>query len=253
MLWNASAINDAPVQASDGLIGTVSDMLFDDRHWMVRWLVVDTGDWLSGRKVILPPSALGHPDPASGTFPVKLTRQQVEDSPAIGPDEHVSPDHEAGAVEHYGLSPYWSAGYLAGYHAQWASTPFPVSGSAETARRIDDAENDRFNPSLRSFALLHGYHVESRDGDLGHVEDFLVDDTNWNIRFLVLDTRNWWAGKKVLVSPKSVLSIDWQARMLTLDVARQAVKDSPAYDPAAVLDIDFDRRVDRHYGLGHNT
>ncbi|MEO9229452.1 MAG: PRC-barrel domain-containing protein [Devosia sp.] len=249
MIWNASAINNYPVEASDGPIGIVSDFLFDDTHWMVRWLVVDTGRWLPGRKVILPPSALGHPDPAKGTFSVKLTQRQVEDSPSIGAGEPVSRGHEAGAVEHYGLSPYWSAGYLDSYRAQWGSTPFPVSGNEEQARRIADAEHDRYNPALRSFALLHGYHVESRDGDLGHVHDFLVDDAIWDIRFLVIDTRNWWPGKKVLISPKSVLEIDWQGKMVTVDVDRQKVKDSPAYDPTVVVDEAFDHHTHRHYGL----
>ncbi|MEP7241391.1 MAG: PRC-barrel domain-containing protein [Devosia sp.] len=249
MLWNASAINNYAVEATDGPIGTVTDFLFDDKHWTVRWLVVDTGRWLTGRKVILPPSALGRPDPAKGTFSVKLTQQQVEGSPGIGPDEPVSAEHEAGALEHYGLSPYWSAGYLDSYRAQWGSTPFPESGGEEQSRRIADAEHDRYNPALRSFALLHGYHIESRDGDIGHVEDFLIDDTDWGVRFLVIDTRNWWPGKRVLISPKSVLEIDWQARMVTLNADRQKVKDSPAYDPSAIIDGAFVEQFHRHYGL----
>jgi hypothetical protein len=249
MLWNASAINKYAIEASDGPIGTVSDFLFDDAKWHVRWLVVDTGRWLSGRKVIIPVSALGHPDPAQRTYSVKLTQQQIEDSPSIGPDEPVSRETESSHFEHYGLSPYWSAGYLGGYHAQWGSTPFPVSGTEEQSREIADAEHDRYNQSLRSFALLTGYHAESRDGDIGHLEDFLVEDSDWSIHFLVIDTRNWWVGKRVLISPKSVLDIDWQERMVTLDVDRQKVKDSPAYDPSTTVDKAFEQQFHRHYGL----
>lgn len=253
MFWNASAINNYPVQATDGPIGTVSDFLFDDANWQVRWLVVDTGDSLVNRKVILPPSALGHPDPSSKTFSVKLTRQNIENSPSIGPDQTISPEAEAGLYAHYGISPYLSGGYLAEYRAPYASTPFPLAGSQEQIRKIVDDERDRHNPSLRSFALLTGYHVESRDGDIGHVEDFLVDDADWSIRFLVIGTRNWWPGKRVLISPKSVLAIDWQGKMITLDVDRQQIKDGPAYDPAMTIGASFTHAFHQHYGLKNPT
>jgi hypothetical protein len=249
MLWNASAISKYAVEGTDGMIGTVSDFLFDDARWKVRWLVVDTGKWLSGRKVIVPTHVLGHPDPAKQTLAIKLTQQQVEDSPGVGLDGPMSRDVEASAYEHYGASPYWGAGYLAGYHAQWGSTPFPVSGSEERSREIADAEHDKYNPSLRSFELLTGYHIESRDGDIGHVEDFLVEDADWSIRFLVIDTRNWWPGKRVLISPRSVLEIDWQERMVSLDADRRKVKDSPAYDPSTIIDKAFVRQFHSHYGL----
>jgi PRC-barrel domain len=249
MLWNASAINQYAVEASDGPIGTVSDFLFDDASWTVRWLVVDTGRWLTGRKVILPTSALGHPDPAEDSFSVGLTQQQVDDSPGVGLEEPVSRQTESSVYAHYGLGPYWGAGYLGGYRGPFGSTPFPVSGTDELNRRAADAEHDRYNPTLRSFQLITGYHVESRDGDIGHVEDFLVDDTDWTIRFLVIDTRNWWPGKRVLISPRSVLEIDWQGRMVTLDVDRQKVKDGPAYDPSVVIDQAFEKNFHRHYGL----
>ena len=249
MLWNASAIADYSVEASDGPIGTVSDFLFADAAWTVRWLVVDTGRWLTGRKVILPASALGHPDPAERTFSVELTKQQVEDSPVIGSDEPVSRRAESGIFQHYGLSPYWSGSYLGGYRGPYGSTPFPVAGDEQRNREITDAEHDRYNPSLRSFKLITGYHVESRDGDIGHIEDFLVDDADWSIRFLLIDTRNWWHGKRVLISPRSVLEIDWQGRMVSLNVDRQKVKDGPEYDPSVVLDKSFEQHFHHHYGL----
>ena len=253
MFWNASAIKQYPVEAIDGLVGTVMDFLFDDATWRVRWLVVDTGDWLNDRKVILPPSALGHPNPAKGTFAVKVTREVVENSPRIGPDQSISQETETGLYAHYGISPYLSAGYLAEYRAPYGSTPFPVSGTEEQIRKVADDERDRYNPSLRSFALLTGYHAESRDGDIGHVEDFLVDDSDWSIRFLVIGTRNWWPGKQVLISPRSVLEIDWQGKMITLDVDRQQVKAGPGYDPSVTIGAAFTHAFHQHYKLPTST
>ncbi|MGB8182853.1 MAG: PRC-barrel domain-containing protein [Stellaceae bacterium] len=69
MLWDASAIIGCAIEASDGRLGTVSDLLFEDVSWAIRWLIVDSGNWLPGRKVLLPLSALGQPDRAQRRFP----------------------------------------------------------------------------------------------------------------------------------------------------------------------------------------
>ena len=138
MLRNASAIDGYAIEASDGRLGTVSDFLFDDVSWMVRWLVVDTGNWLSGRKVLLPPSVLGHPDAEAKKFPVRLTMQQVKDSPDIDTERPVSRQIETGIYDYYGWSPYWGNGYyMGGYgymggYIGWrrAVVPFPGSRAA---------------------------------------------------------------------------------------------------------------------------
>jgi hypothetical protein len=249
MLWNASAISQYTIEAIDGPVGTVSDFLFDDSSWSVRWLVVDTGKWLTGRKVILPTAVLGHPDPTTGTFSVRLTLQQVEDSPEIDPERPASRRAETRVYEHYRWNPYWGGGYMSGYIGSYGMTPFPVSGSNDQKFEIAAAERNINSSTLCSVEVVTGYHIEARDGDLGHIEDFLVEDGDWSIHFLVVDTRNWWVGKRVLISPKSVLDIDWQERMVTLDVDRQKVKDSPAYDPSTTVDKAFEQQFHRHYGL----
>jgi hypothetical protein len=114
MLWNASAITGYAIAASDGRIGTVSDFLFNDSSWLVRWLVVDTGNWLSGRKVLLPPSVLEGLDPKERQFSVRLTMQQVKDSPEIDTERPVSRQMETGVYDYYGWSPYWGTGFYMG-------------------------------------------------------------------------------------------------------------------------------------------
>ena len=111
MLWDASAINGYAIEASDGRLGTVSDLLFEDVGWVIRWLVVDTGNWLPGRKVLLPLSALGHPDRALRHFPIKLTMQQVKDSPDVDTDLPVSRQIEAHVYDYFGWDPYWSGSF----------------------------------------------------------------------------------------------------------------------------------------------
>ena len=232
MLWDASAINGYAIEASDGRLGTVSDLLFEDVGWVIRWLVVDTGNWLPGRKVLLPLSALGHPDRALRHFPVKLTMQQVKDSPDVDTDQPVSRQIEAHVYNSYGWDPYWGGGYFPmrkrngdtgrGTHL---SAINPLPGRA-------DPQPNKGDPHLRSIATITGYHIHASDGEIGHVEDFLVDDAGWNIRYIKVDTRNWWPGERVLISPYSVREIDWSGRLVHINVNRQKVKDAPPYDPS---------------------
>ncbi len=249
MLWNAATVNGYAVAASDGQIGTVSDLLFDDAGWTVRWLVVDTGHLLSGRKVLLPPSALGKPDPVRRQFPVRLTMRQVENSPDIDTERPVSRQIEAAVYNYYDLNPYWGGSDMLGTNA--VATPLVASlwASPPHGDSDDGAQPGGDDPHLRSIAAVTGYHIHATDGEIGHVEDFLVDDATWNIRYVVVDTRNWWPGEKVLISPYSAREIDWGDRLVHLDVERQKVRNGPSYDPAITLDGAYDEKFQTYYGI----
>jgi hypothetical protein len=238
MLRDASAINGCAIAASDGPLGTVNDFLFEDSGWLVRWLVVDTGKWLSGRKVLLPPSTLGHLDPKGHEFSVELTMQQVKDSPDIDTDRPVSRQMETNIYDHYGWAPYWgksiftdSYGYVGG-----AMTASAVLGSRRREENFAETQRSDGDPHLRSIEAVTGYHIHASDGEIGHLKDFLVEDADWSIRYLVVDTKNWWPGKKVLISSRSAREIDWTDRLINLDVDRQRVKDSPACDESTTVD-----------------
>ena len=112
----------------------------------------------------------------------------------------------------------------------------PYLGARRREQEIADAQADRDDVHLRSVEAVTGYHIHASDGEIGHVEDFLIEDADWSIHYLVVDTKNWWPGKKVLVSPRSAGEIDWTDRLVNLDVDRQKVKDSPAYDPTITID-----------------
>jgi hypothetical protein len=248
MLWDASALEGYSIEASDGRIGSVGEFLFEDTSWIVRWLVVDTGHWLSGRKVLLPPSALGEPDPSLRQFPIKLTMQQVKDSPDIDTDRPVSRQHETHLYRHYGWNPYWDSGLLpigGGIGLPFVET-LPRSGSMPLS---EDAGQTGGDPHLRSTDAVTGFHVHATDGEIGHVEDFLVDDADWSIRYLKVDTKNWWPGSRVLISPRSVRSIDRTNRLVHLDVDRQKVKNSPPYDPSKTVDGAYDETFLTYYGI----
>src|SRR5271165_873167 len=229
MLRNASAIKGYAIAATDGRLGTVSDFLFDDASWLVRWLVVDTGKWLSGRKVLLPPSVLGHIDPNGNEFGVSLTMQQVKDSPDIDTERPVSRQIETNIYDFYGWSPYWGGtGFLIGGYGGYgygygggAIAPLPSPGSMRRAEDIAAAQQNDDDPHLRSVEAVTGYHIHASDGEIGYVEDFLLQDTDWSIHNLVVDTTNWWPGKKVLIAPRSIQEIDWTDNLVNLKIDRE--------------------------------
>jgi sporulation protein YlmC with PRC-barrel domain len=252
MLWTASGIKGYAILASDGKIGTVADFLFDDDSWLVRWLVVDTGTWLTGRKVLLPPFVLGHADPAKREFSVKMTMAQVKDSPDVDTERSVSRQMESNVYEYYGWRPYWGTGFYMGSYGYSgdAWTGVPPLGSRRPEGEAASNQRDNDDPHLRSVQAVTGYHINATDGEIGHVEDLLVDDADWSIHYFVVDTKNWWPAKKVLISPASAHDINWSDRLVNLDVDRQQVKSSPEYDELATIDQNYERRYRDHYGAG---
>jgi sporulation protein YlmC with PRC-barrel domain len=249
MLWNASRIKGYAIAANDGRLGSVSDFLFDDTSWMIRWLVVDTGHWLSGRKVLLPPLVMGHPHTTEHEFPVRLTRQQVEDSPDINADEPVSRQMESHVYDYYGWYPYWESGlYMGGYGYVGGIMGGPTAMDNRHQQHLVDTHRDDGDPHLRSIDAVTGYHIHASDGEIGHVDDFLMDDTDWSIRYLVVDTKNWWPGKKVLISPRSAGKIDWKSRLVNLDVGREKVKGSPTYSGTETVDRAYEAYFHSYYG-----
>ena len=250
MLIKASAIHGYSVKATDGSIGTVSDLLFDDASWTVRWLVVETGSWLLDRRVLLPVSALGHPDSAARTVPVNLTKAQIKGSPDVDSHPSVSRQFESSAYDYYGFSPYWGTDlYLSGF-AYWGGR-VPLAPTLETERRegeIAQMQEQSDDPHLRGLAEVSGYHIHATDGDIGHLADVLIEDQDWALRYMIVNTSNWWQGKDVLISPRSVQSIRWTERLVYVGVDRARVQSGPAYDPARRLDPAFDAEMARHYG-----
>jgi len=199
------------IGATDGDIGSVKEFYFDDVSYTVRYVVVDTGGWLSDRKVLLSPIAFRAMDWAHKRITAALTKAKVEKSPDIDTDKPVSRQHETAYYGYYGYGPYWEGTYL------WGASPNPYLGpgavlnpaALEREQRWDWESTERQDPHLRSSRAVTGYHIQSTDGDIGHVEGFLVDDQSWAIRYMIVDTSNWWAGKKVLVAPAWIERVDW--------------------------------------------
>jgi uncharacterized protein YrrD len=252
MLWNASSLRGLAIEATDGAIGTVSDLLFDDHTWTTRWLVVETGSWFSHRKVLLPVSALGKPDEEARHFTVRFTRQQVRDSPDIDTDLPVSRHKEAHVYNYYDWNPYWTSGFASMSNAIATPLVLPFAHDDVAPRDQDggiDALQDDGDPNLRSVMAVIGYHVAATDGEIGHVEDFLIDDVTWVLNFATIDTKNWLPGARVLLPVRIMKEIDWFTKIIKVGIDRDKVKGSPPYDPQMTSDGPFNERSHQYFGL----
>jgi hypothetical protein len=263
MLFVISGLVGVPVDATDGRVGSVKDFLFDDESWQVRWMVVDTGAWLPGRKVLIHPSAIAPLDytPSRGSvlpmmnwggdvvLYVGLTRQQIEASPDVGEDEPVSKQTLSHLYDYYGWDPYWGGSYFGANAIATGLSPPPLAGGS-AAREVAGAQTHpgEGDPHLRSVVAVNGYHIHAIDGDIGHVENFLADDVHWDIRYLVIATSNWWPGKHVQLAPYAVEEIDWLERHIRVNVSRDQVKSSPPWDPVAMVNEVSEQKVHAHYG-----
>ncbi len=242
MLWNASALRGFIIEATDGRIGTVNDLLFDDQIWKLRWLVVHTGPWLLGRKVLLPLSALGKPNHETHNFTVHLTKQQVKDSPNVTTDLPVSRQLEARIYNHYDWNPYWQTGFST--VANIICTPVYTEPPDEAS--LQAPLNDQNASHLRSAMAVIGYHIEARDGAIGHADDFIVDDAGWYIRYVIVDTKNWLPGRHVVISPQIIREIEWVGRSISLNADIAKIKASPAYDPNIMESCNFRKVFHEH-------
>ena len=258
MLRTMNDLEDYAIRATDGTIGHVKDFYFDDGAWVIRYLVVDTGSWLLSRKVLISPIAIGHPNWTEKVLPVSITKEQVKNSPDIDTDKPVSRQHEMRYLGYYGYPYYWGGAGLwgGGFYPSlmmpgydgFASTPHAVQSEAEKAfAQAEVARHEDDDHHLRSCKAVKGYHIQATDGDIGHVQGLLVDEETWAIRYIIVDTSNWWLGHQVLIAPQWIQDVSWSDATVSVNLTRQAVKDAPPYDSAAQLDRKQEIGIHEHY------
>jgi len=239
MLTTAKTLEGYKLTHPDDAIGTVKEFYFDDHHWTIRYLVANTGSWLTGRQVLISPYALVAAIKAEEHIAIDLSKKQIEDSPALNSDKPVSQQFEESYYGYYGWPMYWSGAYM------WGAYPY-ISRDREQWKK-PTREEKSWDSHLRSTDAVQGHHVQALDGEIGHIEDFLIDDETWAIRYLVVDTKNWWPGKKVLVSPHWIESVSWEERKVFVNLTREAIKNSPEYTEESLLTRDYEAGLYRHY------
>ncbi|OGR67162.1 MAG: hypothetical protein A2081_04805 [Elusimicrobia bacterium GWC2_61_19] len=243
MLRNINSLLSHRIHATDGEIGKVDEFFFDDKTWHIRYMVAATGGWLSGRKVLISPAALKMPDWKAGTLPVSLTRKQVADSPDIDTQKTVTRQHELELHKHYAWPLYWGDGFYAG--SMSGGMLFPPT---EEREEKPAPERPPKRTHLQSTRAVTGYKLHAADGPIGHVEDYIIDDGEWAIRYLVARTGEWLPGRKVLVSPHWIERVDWETAEVFVDLTREAIKESPPFNPAQPVSADYESELYDHYG-----
>jgi len=244
MLRTASELKGYEIIAMDGRLGAVSDFLFDDTTWKIRWLVDETGGWLSGHKVLIHATAIGQADDVHQRLAVNLMTEAVRNSPAIGQDEPVSRQFESSLYGYYGWDPLWAGRCFGGGAIAAPLVAPPLSGFMMAPARPHGGGHD---PHLRSCAAVTGYHVHGSDHDVGHIAGFLLDDRDWTVRYLIVDTHNWWPGDHVLLAPAAVSAIDWSGREVRVMVTRAQVQSSPPWPREVAISSEYERRLYAHY------
>ncbi|TMB98076.1 MAG: PRC-barrel domain containing protein [Chloroflexi bacterium] len=252
MLRSLKDLLGTEILATDGPIGKVHDFYFDDGEWTVRYMVADTGGWLTGRLVLISPVSLGEADWNARSFPVNLTKREIEDSPGIDADRPVSRQREIELARYYRWPAYWTGGlFTAGTVGMAPEIAVPETvaeqqkGGAGGEGFFGEQEGD---PHLRALREVTGYRVQAPDGEIGHVDDLLTDDETWTIRYLDIETRNWRPGKHVLFSPRWVGSVSWDESKVFVEAERQVIKNAPEYRPGMAVNRAFEEELHRHYG-----
>ncbi len=246
MLRNAAHLKGMVLRAKDGDIGAVDGCLFDDESWAIRYFTVAAGSWLRGRRVLISPISILHAEWQAKRLDVSLTKKQVEDSPNVDTHLPVSRQHEAEFLGYYGYPYYWQGPFMWGPAYYPSGGPVPAISSEETlAQRVQRESEDSH---LRSAAAVDGYHVEASDGEIGHVRDFVVDDETWAIRYVEVATRNWWPGKKVLLSPGWIQRVSWKDSKVYAGLSREAIKNAPEYIESEAITREWEEKLFLHYG-----
>ncbi len=239
MLIAAKTLKGYKLHSLDGDIGSAREFYFDDRYWTVRYLVADTGNWLTGKHVLLSPYALDRVDPDKEQVMINLTKEKISASPALSTDKPVSKQFEDSYYGYYGWPNYWNGPY------SWGGYPY-VNRDPDTWSPPGEVTG-HWDHNLRSTRAVTGYHVQASDGDIGHVEDFIIDDETWAIRYLVVNTHNWMPGRHVLISPKWIDSVRWLESKVFTTLSRESVRSSPEYTSASLITRDYESRLHDSY------
>jgi hypothetical protein len=246
MLTNTTHLKGFAIHATDGELGTVEQFYFDDETWGIRYLTVATGGWLGGRSVLISPISVIHTDWGARRLDVALTKKQVEHSPDINTHQPVSRQHEAAYFGYYGYPNYWDGPYLWGPAFYPAGLAEPLNASAEEkADRVRRASKDSH---LRCTEAVAGYYIDATDGEIGHVDGFVLDDEAWAIRYIEVATRNWWPGKKVLVSPTWIERVSWTKSKVYVGLSREAIQNAPEHRESVPITREYENRLYLHYG-----
>ncbi|MBF0503009.1 MAG: PRC-barrel domain containing protein [Candidatus Riflebacteria bacterium] len=228
MLRSVNSLIGYSITVSEGKFGEVSEFAFDSTTWTLRYLVVESGRWLSGRIFLISPAALGNLDWPMQTFLVNLTMEQIRTSPEIAMEKPVTRQLETELFNHYHWPAYWT--------------------SKEITESTDHSPPQPSADDLHLCDTHTTFGIHAVDGEIGHVEDYIVNTDNWSLNFLVVRTANWLPGKKVLISPQLINHLDYANKTLYVNLTKEAVENSLEFDPTRLVNTLYEAHLYDYYG-----
>lgn len=249
MLRSIKSLLSFTISATDGDIGKVEEFYFDDTTWIIRYMIVKTGGWLTGKEVLISPLAILKPDWEKKVIPVNLTMDQVRNSPDIDTDKPISRQEEDKLFGYYAWQSYYNDGLLYGDGMGIMGT-IPIAPLAIENTELEDMNKEpEIKTHLRSTHEVSGYIIHATDGEIGEISDFILDKQTWKINFIVVKTGNLLSEKKVLISPSWIKEVHWNMQEVVVNVSVDAVKSSPVYDASTAIDSDYRQGLNDHYGF----
>jgi hypothetical protein len=236
MLRKAKNLYGFSIETTDGVIGKVDEFLFNDATWKIRYLVVETGPWLLARKVLIPPVSLCPPNEQMSVFPVKLTKEQVSNSPDIDTNKPVSLQHQSIVDTYYQPIFFSPLGMTLGAGVMSLPVQMPRDEHKEASKS-----------HLRCTRHVVGYHIQAPDGQCGDVDDFIFDDENWTVRYLVMDTSIWLPGKSILIPASHISRVDWEARTVHTNLSCNTIRNAPQYRSLAPIERKYENQLSKYY------
>ena len=236
MLRCTKEILNYDVKAFDDTIGKVDDFLFMDTDFHIQYLVVNIGPILFGRKVLIAPHALGEPDWVSQQVPVNLTKEEIKSSPNIKTDQPISEMDLDRLHDYYQWPKFWTS-----LSNTMVSTPMTVGRhdpnrgepgyQTNTVQLSIQKQRQATTSKLRSINEVMGYKVSGTDGTAGTVDDIVVDDKLWILRYLVIKTGTIFNHKNVLLAADWIDWIRHRESELEVDLPVELIEKSPEFDP----------------------
>ncbi len=249
MLHTLNDLENFTIHATDGTLGHVEDFYFDDKKWVVRYLIVETGSWLSSREVLLSPIAIKNINREDKTLNVTISMEQVKNCPSIDTEKPVSRQYEIDFLSYYGYPFYWgNTGLWGPYPSPFLLIPDHPSAQQDALNKAHKEAVEHHDHHLYSYKAVTGYYIHAKDGDIGHVQGMFLDEETWAIRYFIVDTSNWWLGHQVLIAPEWVQEMNWVESKVYVNLTQQQVQDAPLFDPAVPFNREHEKGIHLHYG-----
>lgn len=254
MLRSLKEILGYTLQATDDILGQCKDFIFDDGLWVTRYMVADTGNWLHHHKVLIAPVLLGEPDWRTERIPVKLSRQQIEACPPLEEHAPISREYEISYHEHFEIPFYWMGADFREGMPNAAGVVQPVEDielDEQPAPEKTEPRNpgsDNLEGALRSATEVMSYMVSATDGEMGRIDDIIIEDDNWVIRYLAIDTGVLIPDRKILINTEWIDSVSWTETTVKVDLTQDAIRNCPDYDANEAVNREYEVRLYDYHG-----